>query len=368
MELSVVILNYNVKYFLELCLKSVEEAIISMDAEIIVIDNNSSDESCEMIREKFPNLTLISNTDNVGFAKANNQGVAIAKGEYVCILNPDTVVGEDSFTKLLDFARTKSKLGAIGCKLIDGSGAFLPESKRNIPIVKIAMQKLFGNDTKYYASHVNENESGKVDVLVGAFMFMKRDVYNQVDGFDEDYFMYGEDIDLSYKLIKRGLDNYYFGETTCIHYKGESTNKDKKYTRRFYNAMKLFYQKHSKTNILFDALVMIGINVAHLLKGSSNQHEFNPEQYYWISNSKNLALEYTLDKEVIVQNHIENIKETSEVIFDANTISYKEIIQNIEILNQQETLSFKISPKNSNFIIGSNDAVNRGKDIQFNMN
>lgn len=368
MELSVVILNYNVKYFLELCLKSVEQAIISIDAEIIVVDNNSSDESCEMVQEKFPNLTLISNKDNVGFAKANNQGVTIAKGEYVCILNPDTVVAEDTFIKLLNFAKTKSDVGAIGCKLIDGSGAFLPESKRNIPIVKVAMQKLFGNSGKYYANHLSENAIGKIDVLVGAFMFMKRDVYNQVEGFDEDYFMYGEDMDLSYKLLQSGFQNYYFGDTVCIHYKGESTNKDKKYAKRFFNAMKLFYKKHFKTNILFDALVMIGINVAHLFKGSIKQNELQPEQYYFISNSKNSALEDALDKDVHVQNHIQNIKEASEIIFNTSTISYKEIIQNIEILNKQRTLSFKILPKNSNFVIGSNDAVNRGKVIQFNMN
>ena len=244
MELSVVILNYNVKFFLELCLKSVEQSITSIDAEIIVVDNDSSDDSCDMVKQKFPSVTLISNKENVGFAKANNQGVKIAKGEYVCILNPDTVIAEDTFIKLLEFAKTKSDIGAIGCKLIDGSGKFLPESKRNVPVVKVALQKLFGNGKNYYANHLNENETGKVDVLVGAFMFLKRDVYIKVKGFDEDYFMYGEDIDLSYKLLQSGFQNYYFGETTCIHYKGESTAKDKKYTERFYKAMKLFYKKH----------------------------------------------------------------------------------------------------------------------------
>ena len=368
MQLTIVILNYNVKFFLELCLKSVEQAITTLDAEIIVVDNDSSDGSCEMVQEKFPNIKLISNNDNVGFAKANNQGVAVAKGEFVCILNPDTIVAEDTFIKILEFAKSKSNLGAIGCKLIDGSGAYLAESKRNIPVVKVAMQKMFGNGNKYYANHLGENEVGRVDVLVGAFMFIKRVVYKQVEGFDEDYFMYGEDIDLSYKLLQAGFKNYYYGETTCIHYKGESTTKDKKYTKRFYSAMKLFYKKHFKTNFVFDAIVTIGINTAHFFKGNSNIEEFQPEHFYLISNSENRQLEAVLDKKVNVQSHLKNIEEYSEVIFDANCLSYKEIIEHIESLHPLNNLSFKILPKNSSFIIGSNDSISRGKVIQFNHN
>lgn len=366
MQLSVVILNYNVKYFLELCLKSVEEALVSINAEIIVVDNDSSDGSCEMVRQKFPSVTLISNHSNVGFAKANNQGVKVAKGEFVCILNPDTVVAEDTFVKLLEFANSKSNLGAVGCKLIDGSGAFLPESKRNIPVVKVAMQKLFGNANMYYANHLSENNIGEIEVLVGAFMLMRRDVYHQVEGFDEDYFMYGEDIDLSYKLLQKGFQNYYYGETTCIHYKGESTTKDKKYTKQFYNAMKLFYRKHFKTNIFLDAVVMLGINLAHSFRANRKEYAFNLEQYYLISDTENSILVKSLDKKVIVQNHTNNIKENSEVIFDANVASYKEIIQHIENSHLQSHLSFKILPKKANYIIGSNDTLKRVKVIQFN--
>jgi len=368
MTLSVVILNYNVKHFLELCLKSVEQAITNIDAEIIVVDNNSPDDSCDMIKQKFPSVKLIANRDNVGFAKANNQGVKEAKGEFVCILNPDTVVAEDTFVKLLDFAKTKADCGAIGSKLIDGSGAFLPESKRNVPVVKVAMQKLFGNSTNYYASHLNKDDIGKIDVLVGAFMFLKRDVYNQVKGFDEDYFMYGEDIDLSYKLLQSGYQNYYFGETTCIHFKGESTSKDKKYTKRFYGAMMLFYKKHFRTNMLFDTIVMVGINVAHFLRKIKKLDEFQPEHYYYISEASNDKLNKALSKKVLVQNHVEHFQGNSEIIFDNQTLTYKEIIQHIENLHSQNNLSFKILPKNSNFIIGSNNSINRGKVIQFDDN
>jgi GT2 family glycosyltransferase len=368
MKLSVVILNYNVKFFLELCLKSVEQAITTIDAEIIVVDNNSSDGSCDMVKQKFPAVTLISNQDNVGFAKANNQGVKVAKGEYICILNPDTVVAQDTFVKLLEFAKSKPDLGAIGCKLIDGSGKFLPESKRNVPVVKVALQKIFGNGKNYYANHINENEIGSVEILVGAFMFMKKDTYNQVNGFDEDYFMYGEDIDLSYKLLQSGFQNYYFGKTTCIHYKGESTAKDKTYTKRFYKAMKLFYEKHFRTNLLFDTIVMFGINFAHLFKRKSAAKPFQPEQYYFISDSNNESLETVLNKKIHVQNHVQGIKPVSEIIFDAKLIPYKDIINNFENLHAPNKLSFKILPQNSDFIIGSNDSLNRGEVIQFQQN
>jgi GT2 family glycosyltransferase len=173
-----------VRYFLELCLQSVEAAVAGLEAEIIVVDNNSKDESCAMIEEKFPKVKLIANKDNSGFSKGNNIGVAQAKGEYICILNPDTVVAEDTFRALLNFANKQNNLGIVGCKLIDGNGDFLPESKRNIPVPKIAIQKALGNAKNYYANHIKENEIAKADVFVGAFMLMKRKVYNQVNGFD----------------------------------------------------------------------------------------------------------------------------------------------------------------------------------------
>ncbi|MEM6687464.1 MAG: glycosyltransferase family 2 protein, partial [Bacteroidota bacterium] len=233
MQLSVIILNYNVRYFLEACLRSVQAAIETLDAEIIVIDNNSPDDSCDMMRTIFPEIKLIANQENVGFAKANNQGVQVAKGEYVCILNPDTIVAEDTFTQILEFAQTVENLGIVGCKLIDGSGAFLPESKRNIPTPIVSVKKILGNSNSGYYSELDKKEIGKVDILVGAFMLLKKSVYDTVGGFDEDYFMYGEDIDLSYKIRKAGFQNYYFGKTTVLHYKGESTLKDKTYAKRF---------------------------------------------------------------------------------------------------------------------------------------
>jgi GT2 family glycosyltransferase len=235
MQLSVIILNFNVRYFLEQCVASVQEALSNIDGEIIVVDNNSSDDSCEMMKSRFPNVKLIRNTANYGFPKGNNIGVAQAKGNYICILNPDTVVAEDTFLKILAFAEKQKNIGIVGCKLIDGTGNFLPESKRGVPTPFVAFTKIFGLYklfpkttlfNRYYAQHLSENETGKVDILVGAFMIMKRDLYLEIGGFDENCFMYSDDIDLSYTALKKGKSNYYFHETTVIHYKGESTVKD----------------------------------------------------------------------------------------------------------------------------------------------
>ena len=225
MQLSVIILNYNVRFFLEQCVLSVQKALEGIDGEIIIVDNNSSDDSCAMMKQLFPAIKLIENKENLGFPKGNNMGVAHAKGDYVCILNPDTVVAEDTFSKILQSENWQPNTGIIGCKLIDGNGNFLPESKRGVPTPWVAFTKIFGLYkmfpklelfNQYYAQHLSENSSGKVDILVGAFMMMKRDLYNEIGGFDENCFMYSDDIDLSYSVIKKGKHNYYFAETSVI--------------------------------------------------------------------------------------------------------------------------------------------------------
>ena len=365
MKLSVIILNYNVHYFLDLCLQSVQAAIANLDAEIIVVDNNSPDESCAMVKQNHPQVKLIENKDNSGFSAGNNIGVAQAKGEYICILNPDTVVAEDTFTKILSFAEKQEKLGAIACRLIDGSGNFLPESKRNVPVVKVAFQKMIGNSKNYYSNHLQEDAIGEIDILVGAFMFMKRSVYNLVNGFDQDYFMYGEDVDLSYKILKAGYQNYYFGETTVIHYKGESTLKDAEYAKRFYGAMQIFYIKHFKSNLFFDALVWLGIQFAIRFRKASAIAPKAVNNYAVFSYEMNASFLEKLPVKAYQIVKVENVKPNAEVIFDANTMSYKEIIEHIIDLQKNNTHTFKIIPKNSNFIIGSNDSQNRGEILRF---
>ena len=365
MKLSIIILNYNVQYFLELCLKSVEAAISNINAEIIVVDNDSQDDSCQMVKTLFTKVKLIENKENYGFSKGNNIGVLQAKGEYLCILNPDTVVAEDTFTKLLKFSESKVNLGIVGCKLIDGKGVFLPESKRKIPYIKATIKKLVGNSGDYYANNLKENDVNQVEILVGAFMFLKRVVYNDICGFDEDYFMYGEDIDISYKALKKGYHNFYYGETTVLHYKGESTLKDKNYASRFYGAMQIFYKKHFKKNVFFDFFVWLGIRLVYISRKKNFNKVKRISKYILMSNQVNPQLEKVLSKEVILKLDVKNIEKESEIIFDANIYSFKNIINYMNNKDLDPSITFKILPKDSKFILGSDDAISRGEVICF---
>lgn len=366
MKLSVIILNYNVRYFLELCLKSVQAATVNLDAEIIVVDNDSTDDSCQMVKQLFPEVLLIENKENYGFSKGNNIGVAKAKGDYLCILNPDTVVPEDVFEKLLEFSSNKEKLGIVGCKLINGVGEFLPESKRNVPVVSAAFRKLIGYSKSYYAEHLNENSTGKVDVLVGALMFMKRNLYLKIGGFDEDYFMYGEDIDLSYSVLKAGYENYYVGSISAIHYKGESTLRDENYAKRFYGAMQIFYKKHFKKNWLFDVLVWSGIKLAFVFRKSNTQKLKTVQHYIFMSNEMDIRLENKFPRKITLESDLKNIEPETEIIFDANVLTFKSIISMFGKNKDVKYLTYKILPKQSNFILGSNNTTSQGEIIVLN--
>jgi GT2 family glycosyltransferase len=389
MQLSVIILNYNVRYFLELCILSVQNAILEIDSEIIVIDNNSQDDSCEMMKTRFLNVKLIQNSDNFGFSKGNNIAVDQAKGEYICILNPDTVVAEDTFIKILAFAQRQKKLGIIGCKLIDGSGKFLPESKRGVPTPWVAFTKIVGIYKlfpksklfdQYYAGHLNENQSGKVDILVGAFMLMKRDLYLEVGGFDEDCFMYSDDVDLSYVVSKKGNYNYYFHETTVIHFKGESTIKDETYMKRFQESMNFFYKKHLKSNglgsVFFAVFMKIGIVFFSFVRKlrHQSQQKVAPIAYHLYSTSTELQnkLVLLLQKKVTLHNlktekglisSLSTNNQSREIIFDNEFISFKECILFLEFA-KNSGFTFKIKPKNANFLIGSNNSNDRGEVIK----
>ncbi|MGC9354325.1 MAG: glycosyltransferase family 2 protein, partial [Mariniphaga sp.] len=254
MELSVIIVNYNVKHFLEQCLHSVLKASKTISTEIFVVDNNSADGSTQLVKEKFPQVHLIENKDNVGFSKANNQAIRLAKGKYILLLNPDTVVEEDTFSKVIRFMDEHPDAGGLGVKMIDGKGNFLPESKRGLPTPWVAFCKMFGLSKllpkskkfgKYHLSYLDDNETHEVEVLAGAFMLLRKETLDKVGLLDETFFMYGEDIDLSYRITQGGNKNYYFPETTIIHYKGESTKKGSlNYVKVFYKAMIIFAQKH----------------------------------------------------------------------------------------------------------------------------
>lgn len=385
MQLSVIILNYNVRYFLEQCVLSVQEAIATIDAEIIVIDNNSSDESVSMMKQKFPDVKLIENKENFGFPKGNNIGVHQAKGKYICILNPDTVVAEDTFTKILAFAERQNNLGIIGCKLIDGTGEFLPESKRGIPTPWVAFTKIFGlykifPQTKlfnqYYAQHLNKNETGKVAILVGAFMFLEKELYEDLKGFDEDCFMYADDIDLSYRALQKQKSNFYFHETTVLHYKGESTVKDEKYMKRFQEAMNFFYQKHFKKSLFFTFFIQMGTWFFSFVKMFQGKVKIkpSPESYVFYSLNEDLSekLALTLKNKVsfleipeekMVNSCLIFKGKKMEIILDNQYVSFKKCIKIIETL-KDKSITFKILPKKANFIIGSNSRNDRGQIVK----
>lgn len=261
MKLSVVIVNYNVKFFVEQCLLSVRQAVAAMDVhygngscEVFLVDNNSVDGSCEMVAEKFPEVELIANRENTGFSKANNQAVRISRGEYVLLLNPDTVVEKDTFLKTVLFMDQHPEAGGLGVKMLDGKGNFLPESKRGLPTPEVAFYKIFGLSAlfkgskrfgRYHLTYLDKDQNHEIEVLSGAFMLMRKAALDKVGLLDEDYFMYGEDIDLSYRIVKGGYKNYYFADTRIIHYKGESTKKSSvNYVFVFYRAMIIFAKKH----------------------------------------------------------------------------------------------------------------------------
>lgn len=271
-KLSVIIVNYNVKYFLENCLLSVLKSVKNIQAEIIVADNHSADGSAAYLRSRFPEARFIFLPENIGFARANNEALKTANGEYILFLNPDTIIAEDTIECCMKYIQHDQNTGAIGVQMIDGSGNFLPESKRGLPgpwnsFGKISglgklFPKLFGG---YYATHVKKDETGAVDVLAGAFIFTRKNILDTTGSFDERFFMFGEDIDLSYRIQKAGYKNVYLGSASIIHFKGESSQKKSaSYHQHFFGAMHLFVEKHQLKN---KNIIHAGIRLNAFLSG-----------------------------------------------------------------------------------------------------
>lgn len=281
MKLSIIIVNYNVKYFLEQCLHSVADAMAGIDARVIVVDNYSTDGSRTYFNDKFPTVDFIWLPQNIGFGAANNRALLQVKAGAVLFLNPDTILPEDCLKKCLYYLINQPQCGALGVRMIDGSGTFLPESKRGLPGLRSSFFKMVGLDKKnssgkklkgYYASHLADNETGIVEVLSGAFMMLSEASLRKVKGFDEDFFMYGEDIDLSYRISKTGMQNHYFSDTTIIHFKGESSSRlSPQFNQHFYGAMQLFVNKHyNKTSAL---LTKVGIFLIKLFANKKGKQE-----------------------------------------------------------------------------------------------
>lgn len=265
MRVSVIIVNYNVVYFLEQCLYTVVQASTGLDAEIIVVDNASTDASRAVLPGRYPAVQFIWNDHNPGFGAANNQAMKIARGEYFLLLNPDTLLTPDAITTCLEFFATHPDAGAVGMRMYDGSGKYLPESKRGFPDPLTAFYKLSGlarlfprhpKLARYYLGELSADAVQEVEVLAGAFMMISRKAYEQVGGFDEAFFMYGEDIDLSHRIRQAGFKNYYLPEPGIIHFKGESTPRDFAHTRHFYQAMLIFARKYSGKKLWLQGVLL----------------------------------------------------------------------------------------------------------------
>jgi GT2 family glycosyltransferase len=285
--LSIVIVNYNVKFFVEQCLFSIKMAaayLPNVRLEVIVIDNCCTDGSMAYLKPKFQEVVFVESKSNSGFAIANNKGWQMAKGRWVLFLNPDTLITAESLTAALALFEADENIGAVGIRMVDGYGRYLPESKRGLPTAAASFYKLSGliqlfprskKVAQYYMGHLNSKENHAVPVLAGACMMVKKEVLQKTGGFDEQFFMYAEDIDLSYRILQAGYTNKYLGTNTIIHFKGESTRKDAQYFRQFYLAMRQFSKKHFVAQyrwlrFYIQLAVMVRLSVYYIVSIFSN--------------------------------------------------------------------------------------------------
>ncbi len=380
MTLTVVILNYNVRYFLELCVDSVVKATQNLPAEIIVVDNNSSDKS-ERIAQLYPQIKWIQTGYNSGFPKGNNIGVEAAHGKYLCILNPDTVVPEHFFESFLAFAEGHPNFGIVGPKLVDGGAAFLPESKRGIPTPFVATAKILNLHTlfpkiaafnRYYAAHVAVNQVAEVPILVGACMFMETEFYRTLNGFDEACFMYADDIDLSYRSLLANRKNYYLGTSVALHFKGESTNRNALYINRFREAMTFFYTKHFKPNFLFNGALRVGAWLFATFKSRTQvKKPSKPSIITWIGNDHDRLVYFSsiLEKFAVSVRKIDanavhsqtfSENEQNLIIFDCKTVPYQQILKIMQQLSGKNKL-FRFALAESRAIVGSDSSNSKGE-------
>lgn len=320
MKLSVIIVNYNVKFYLEQCLRSLQKATEGIDTEIIVVDNHSHDGSPDYLRERFPHIILIENMHNVGFARANNIGIKISTGEYVLLINPDTFVAETTISETLEFMDTHPNAGALGVKMLNSDGSSAMESRRGIPTPMTSFYKMSGLCTRfprshrfgrYYMSYLPWDSPQKIEIISGAFCLMRRSALDRVGLLDEDFFMYGEDIDLSYRILKSGFDNWYY-PAVILHYKGESTQKSSfRYVHVFYQAMLIFFKKHYgqhnllltlpiQTAIYFKALMALaGLITGRIRKslGFASVEKQEQDKYIFFGSKENLEVCRRMAKE-----------------------------------------------------------------------
>lgn len=346
---------------------------------MIVVDNNSTDGSLDYLQPKFPWIKFIINKQNVGFSKANNMALFHSVSKYVLFLNPDTIVAEDSFEKCVSFMESHPEAGAVGVKMIDGCGEYLKESKRGFPSPWVAFCRLSGLTAlfphskffaKYYLGFLNENENQVIDSVSGAFFFIRKEALAKIGGFDEQFFMYAEDIDLSYRVQQCGYLNYYLSETTIIHFKGESTNKDFKYVTLFYKAMSLFVKKHFGTtrSRVFIALIQSAIAIRGLL--SLLRRVFEKEKKGGSSCWQNVFLAGEEDSKLRMEKLFsktgikisKNENAVDNILFcEGGEFSFKKIIAAVQEPARKYNYQFHAS--NSDSIVGSNNEKKSGESL-----
>ena len=351
-----------------MCLESVCTALQGHEGEIIVVDNASQEGCAEMIRDRFPQAQLIANKSNTGFSKAVNLGVKQASGEYILILNPDSILPEESLVEVLRYSEKQENLGAVGCRFIDGSGTLLPECKRNFPRVQSAIFKLLGINWGYYADHLDEREAGEVDVLTGAFMFMKRELFEKMNGFDERFFMFGEDIDLSYRINLAGYKNHYCGNVTMIHFKGESSVKDLAYMKHFYGALQIFYLKHYRHHALGRSVLnfLVGLSIKFRTKvfhpGKTTVQQAHSFSYLGEREPVFKALKSVLpgsNPQMAPDEEKAGAVEDELLFFDSANISYSNIINYFDLLPKK--IQKRIVSRSGEFYVGSDDPALPGE-------
>ena len=374
MELSVIIVNYNVKYFLEQCLHTVLKAIQTIDAEVWVVDNQSTDGSVAYLKPLFPTVQFLENDSNAGFGAANNQALKKCTGDYILFLNPDTLIPEDCLSNCIAFLKTKQRAGALGIRMLDGSGVFLPESKRAFPSPIRAFYKLVGFSAlfprsprfnRYSLGNLSNTQNHEVDVLAGAFMMVPKTVLDQTEGFDERFFMYGEDIDLSYRIQNAGYINYYFAGSSIIHFKGESTRKGTmNYVILFYHAMLLFVQKNyhgSKAGVfgffIQAAIILRGLFSAFYKIGIYPFKKWAKKRYIDKKGAETVVFLTKMD-----QNPSKLDKNTTLLFCESAQFTWKQIIQKVEELSYSGA-PFRFQASKSHSIVGSDSKETEGEAL-----
>lgn len=363
MDVSVIIVSYNCKNFLDICIDSVLSSFSNISGEIIIIDNNSTDGTKKFLNKYKDSIILIQNNTNLGFARANNIGSANAKGKFLFFLNPDTIIGEDLIENYISFYTTKKNIGLLSCRMVDGRGNFLAESKRNTPTKSIALKKIFNLKTGYY-SELDKYEFGKVDVLCGANIFVQKNKFNELGKFNEKYFMYGEDIELSVKSKLKGYDNYYLGKNSIIHFKGESNNDYFKHIKIFYEAIYIYQKNMGSSSHFLNMFTNVFLKFVILFKLISTPKKSTPnnidfENIYLFSDKNYQTIIDRFPKLKSIMK-IEEIKHSSYVILDPNYLSYQEII---DLIQNHKSQIFYFLSKDLSFLINSPNKEFQGNII-----